>query len=121
MNQLLANVFVFDGDAPAGMSAIDPLVDAALQLRLVGGVPAQEALLQAVWPCLEPGGMLIYSTCSILREENDDVVDRFALQHADARTEPLAVNWGLATARGRQLLPVAAGHDGFFYAALRKS
>ena len=82
---------------------------------------AQEALLQAVWPCLEPGGMLIYSTCSILREENDDVVDRFAVQHADARTEPLAVNWGLATARGRQLLPVAAGHDGFFYAALRKS
>jgi 16S rRNA (cytosine967-C5)-methyltransferase len=65
--------------------------------------------------------MLIYSTCSILREENDDVVDRFALQHADAHTEPLAVNWGLATARGRQLLPVAAGHDGFFYAALRKS
>lgn len=82
---------------------------------------AQTTLLEAAWQCLRPGGHLIYSTCSVLSEENDGVIERFTRDRADARAEPLDVAWGLATSSGRQLLPVIGGHDGFYYARLHKS
>ncbi len=37
----------------------------------------QRRLLEALWPCLERGGMLLYITCSVFRAENDEQVIAF--------------------------------------------
>lgn len=76
----------------------------------------QVAMLEALWRLLAPGGTLLYATCSIFREENEDQVAAFLARHAqDAErgTLPEPLTHG-------SLLPDAE-HDGFFYALLRKS
>lgn len=79
----------------------------------------QAHLLAALWPLLRPGGTLLYATCSIFRQENQDQVATFLAAHPEARREPLDAlkNFG---AQDGQLLPTTA-HDGFFYARFRKA
>ena len=84
-------------------------------------VRIQAGLLTALWPLLEPGGILVYATCSILKRENSQQIRRFLQQHPDATAEIPAVEWGMADSSGRQILPGEAQMDGFFYAVLRKS
>lgn len=84
-------------------------------------VQTQAGLLAALWPLVEPGGILVYATCSILKRENSQQIQRFLQQHADAVAEVPAAQWGRADAFGRQILPGEAQMDGFFYAVLRKS
>src|SRR5690606_3763130 len=81
----------------------------------------QGQLLDGLWPLLKPGGVLLYATCSIMPEENTQVVEAFMTRQPGASCDNLVVDWGLAQACGRQLLPSAQGHDGFYYARLRKS
>ncbi|MEX1033977.1 MAG: 16S rRNA (cytosine(967)-C(5))-methyltransferase RsmB [Cellvibrionaceae bacterium] len=83
-------------------------------------VASQHAILQAMWPLLKPGGILLYATCSILPQENTEVVSQFLREYSDARHQPLAASWGVAQPRGRQLLPQPNGHDGFYFARLEK-
>jgi len=80
----------------------------------------QGEILQALWQTLAPGGLLLYATCSILPAENNEQVARFCQQQSDAEHLPIAADWGVACDYGRQLLPQADGHDGFYYALLRK-
>ncbi len=80
----------------------------------------QRNLLAAVWPLLARGGKLLYVTCSVLPEENTDIIDAFMRQHADARALPVAGDWGRPAGTGRQILPGDADMDGFFYACLGK-
>ncbi|WP_221047527.1 16S rRNA (cytosine(967)-C(5))-methyltransferase RsmB [Methylogaea oryzae] len=80
----------------------------------------QGKLLDALWPLLAPGGVLLYATCSVLREENDRQVGRFLERRNDAVELPLAGAWGTALAYGRQILPGEQGMDGFYYAKLGK-
>lgn len=80
----------------------------------------QAKLLAVAWDLLKVGGKLLYATCSILPEENEEIVASFCNNHADAIVDELAVSWGLKTSTGRQLLPTAKSHDGFFYARLIK-
>ncbi|MCE8020934.1 16S rRNA (cytosine(967)-C(5))-methyltransferase RsmB [Halomonas sp. MCCC 1A11036] len=81
----------------------------------------QAHLLDNLWPLLRPGGTLLYATCSVLREENDEQVRAFLERTGNAAvTTPEEVNWGRLTGPGRQLLPEPESHDGFFYARLRK-
>jgi 16S rRNA (cytosine967-C5)-methyltransferase len=80
----------------------------------------QLRLLTNLWPLLEKGGILLYSTCSLFAEENWHVVSRFLQQTANAIDKPLVVDWGEAVDVGRQLLPEPDGHDGFYYARLQK-
>ncbi len=84
-------------------------------------VHTQQQILQALWPLLSSGGMLLYATCSLLAEENSLQIEKFLGVHNDARLAPLETDWGTATTAGRQILPGEENMDGFFYACLRKA
>ena len=84
-------------------------------------VQTQAGLLTALWPLLQPGGILVYATCSVLKRENSEQIQQFLQQHSDASEVAPAVEWGTLEASGRQILPGDAQMDGFFYAVLRKS
>jgi 16S rRNA (cytosine967-C5)-methyltransferase len=84
-------------------------------------VVKQRALLDAAWPLLREGGHLLYSTCSVLRAENDAQIAAFVADHADADAVPLTVPGAQPVEVGAQLLPERGGHDGFYYALLRKA
>ena len=81
----------------------------------------QLLILQGLWPLLKVGGSLLYVTCSVLDEENSQLVQRFGKHCPDAETVSLTQSWGEPTAAGRQLLPSAQGPDGLYYAMLTKA
>jgi 16S rRNA (cytosine967-C5)-methyltransferase len=91
---------------------------------VAGFVRQQRRLLDALWPCLKRGGTMLYSTCSIFRDENDDQIAAFVDRHRDALRIRLTLPPEYGAIDG-QLLPAAPGaahnHDGFFYALLQKS
>ncbi|GAB4371107.1 MAG: 16S rRNA (cytosine(967)-C(5))-methyltransferase RsmB [Deltaproteobacteria bacterium] len=86
----------------------------------------QEAILSNVWPSVRPGGLLVYCTCTLLREENEGVIGSFLRNRPDAVrvTEPPPGWPGPEAARTREgflrLLPHRHGTDGFFAAILAK-
>ena len=80
----------------------------------------QSSLLDALWPLLARGGMLLYATCSILPRENRDRISRFLKSRADAELRPIKAPWGRAEEAGRQILTGELGMDGFYYALLVK-
>ncbi len=69
---------------------------------------AQLDLLNQAAPLVKPGGVLVYSTCSLEPEENSGVVKEFLAANADFKLE-----------RERELLPFVDGVDGAFVARLR--
>jgi 16S rRNA (cytosine967-C5)-methyltransferase len=82
----------------------------------------QDALLDALWPLLAPGGRLVYATCSVLSEENDARIAAFLARTHDAEParEVPGARFGRARGPGWQSLPGERDMDGFFYAALDK-
>lgn len=80
----------------------------------------QGELLDALWPTLEVGGVLLYATCSVLPTENSEVIGAFLARQPGARELAIAGDFGIEQPHGRQLLPQEAGHDGFYYAKLMK-
>ena len=80
----------------------------------------QGELLDALWPTLEVGGILLYATCSVLPEENSENIARFLQRTPDALELEIAGAFGHRQTHGRQLLPQIDGHDGFYYAKLQK-
>jgi 16S rRNA (cytosine967-C5)-methyltransferase len=93
--------------------------------RAASDIPAlaqlQGELLDALWPTLAVGGILLYATCSVLPAENSDNIGAFLARTADARELEIPGSFGLPQPHGRQLLPQVDGHDGFYYAKLIKS
>jgi len=81
----------------------------------------QQRLLDALWPLLSSGGMLLYVTCSVFRQENSDALQAFLDRCDDASELPLPAAWGKALPVGRQLLPGEQGMDGFYFARLIKT
>jgi 16S rRNA (cytosine967-C5)-methyltransferase len=81
----------------------------------------QQVLLNSLWSCLEPGGLMLYTTCSVLRQENQDTIGRFLHQCQDAKHQAIQADWGVECEFGRQLLPDPEGPDGFYFAVLKKS
>jgi 16S rRNA (cytosine967-C5)-methyltransferase len=81
----------------------------------------QSRILNAVWPLLKSGGMLLYATCSLLPEENSAQVKRFLAATEDAREKTINSTWGHACEFGRQILPSDDTMDGFYYACLQKA
>lgn len=80
----------------------------------------QMGLLTSLWKTLKPGGRLVYATCSVFPQENHRIIQRFLKQQTNARLVTPEVSWGTDTGFGRQLLPDAQSHDGFFYACLER-
>ena len=80
----------------------------------------QLRLISALWPTLKQNGVFLYATCSILPEENDNVIKEFMTSHKDASILNINETWGVETEFGRQLFPEEKEHDGFYYARLIK-
>ena len=80
----------------------------------------QGELLDAMWPTLDVGGILLYATCSTLPTENTEVIEAFLARTPGARELDIAGQFGLKQPHGRQLLAQQGGHDGFYYAKLIK-
>ncbi len=80
----------------------------------------QKNILNAAWDLLVPQGILVYATCSILKQENEEQIAAFLNEHKDAIEEPIVSNWGIKTKFGRQILTGELDMDGFYYAKLVK-
>lgn len=81
----------------------------------------QQQILQQAWTMLAVGGELLYVTCSVLRQENEQQISRLLDAHTDASELPIDQNWGHACKHGWQLLPGEDETDGFYFAKLRKA
>jgi 16S rRNA (cytosine967-C5)-methyltransferase len=87
-------------------------------------VEKQAAILHDAARFLRKGGRLIYATCSLLRPENEDQVDRFLAEHGDFALVDDMPQIGGAAAPGEggmvRLTPARHGTDGFFAAVLER-
>jgi 16S rRNA (cytosine967-C5)-methyltransferase len=83
----------------------------------IAAFAAQQAeILDALWRVLGRGGKLLYATCSVFAEENQQQIAQFLVRHKDAQCLPLS----LPAAKDGQLTPNPQ-HDGFYYALLLKA
>jgi 16S rRNA (cytosine967-C5)-methyltransferase len=110
-------------DAPCSASGIVRRHPDVRWLRRDSDIAAlartQDALLDALWPLLKPGGRLLYCTCSLFKEEGQDRIDAFLQRQPQAR---------LLASPGHMLpvveypeppaTPAADRGDGFYYALL---
>ena len=88
----------------------------------------QQRILADSYPALKEGGVLIYSTCSYSREEDEDILDwlmeEFALESLPLKTDP---SWGIVEVQsnrqhafGYRFFPDQVKGEGFFLACFRK-
>ena len=114
---------LFDGillDAPCTASGIvrrHPDVRWLRRAADVAQLAAQQArLLQALWPLLQPGGVLLYCTCSVFKQEGEAQVQAFLAHNTGAilREAPGHLMPALTDNR-------SGDQDGFYYALLEKS
>jgi 16S rRNA (cytosine967-C5)-methyltransferase len=90
---------------------------------IVSFTQQQAVILANLWHLLSKGGKLLYATCSIFAEENQQQIDRFLKQNADATQLPFELTDNRVNntnIQHGQFIPSKA-HDGFFYALLQKS
>lgn len=83
----------------------------------------QAAILENVSRYVKPGGVLVYSTCTVLKRENENVANAFLARHPEFRLEVFALPAGLdAQTDGMlTLYPHLHEADGFFICKLRKN
>lgn len=79
----------------------------------------QGSMLESLWPLLVPDGKLLYVTCSVFPEENEQRVRAFLGRHPEA-TRLAPVEAPCAMNDDGQILP-GEDSDGFFYALLQKT
>lgn len=79
----------------------------------------QLQILDQVSFLLKPTGELVYSTCSISVEENEEVIDQFLKTHADFELVPFTAGNLTSDSGMLKILPDTYGSDGFFIAKLR--
>lgn len=72
-------------------------------------LPIQAAILDNAARCVVPGGRLLYATCTLRREENEEQVETFLDKHEDFTVKAMETLW-----------PHRRNTDGFFYAVLTR-
>lgn len=72
-------------------------------------IDTQRAILSGAWTYLKKGGRLVYSTCTINKDENEGVL------------VPFAEKTGAVIVEMRTVLPTEPNHDGFYIAVLEKA
>ena len=88
--------------------------------QMLQGLPAvQEAIVTNAAGYVRPGGVLLYSTCTVLPEENGEVVRRFLQARPDFSMEPFALPFG-ETVGEITLWPHRHQCDGFYLCKLRR-
>ena len=85
----------------------------------------QISLLEAAGRLVAPGGRMIYATCSLLQQENADIVEAFLTKHTDFIAIPLSLPESIRPQAQEapvmlQLYPHRHGTDGFFMACLQR-
>jgi 16S rRNA (cytosine967-C5)-methyltransferase len=112
-------------DAPCSATGVirrHPDIKVLRRAEDVAAMQAEQArLLDALWPLLDKQGMLMYVTCSVLPQENEQQIVRFLSAHPEAVELPIDASWGRSCAAGRQILSGEGGMDGFYYARLHKN
>ena len=88
-------------------------------------VQKQKAILAGAATLVKPGGRLVYATCSVLPEENEEVVEAFVTAHPnfaprDAAAELARAGIALDTGPSLKLRPDVHGCDGFYAAVLER-
>ncbi|VAW53433.1 16S rRNA (cytosine(967)-C(5))-methyltransferase [hydrothermal vent metagenome] len=83
-------------------------------------VEVQASILNAAWQMLAPGGELLYVTCSIFKDENQNQIQAFLSHNNNATETKIDADWGQVCEYGRQLLPGEFDADGFYYCRLKK-
>ncbi len=81
-------------------------------------VELQQSIVDNLWQQLVSGGQLLYTTCSVLKAENEAQVLAFLDRHPDADLQPLDQPWAETRPAGIQVFP--GDGDGFYYALIRK-
>jgi len=88
-------------------------------------VETQRALLEALAPCVKRGGVLVYSTCSVLKDENERQIRDFLNRHPEFKLDKLPAEiperFRDYEDCGLQLLPGRDGVGGFYIARLKRS
>jgi 16S rRNA (cytosine967-C5)-methyltransferase len=105
-------------DVPCSSSGVARRHPDLKWLRRASDLPAfaarQVAILDGLWRVLAAGGKLLYVTCSVFPQENEELVEAFVTRAAGARRQPLA------DGHPAQWLP-GPEHDGFYYALIQKA
>ena len=85
----------------------------------------QRALLDAAAGYVKPGGTLVYSTCSLLKDENERQIAAFLERHPEYTLQPLpaSIPEALRTREGTglQLMPQREGMGGFYICRMRRA
>lgn len=91
-------------------------------------VDIQAAILDATWQTLKQGGYMLYATCSLMPEENEQQIEKFLARQDNASESPLnqlapnlSLSFGKQVSHGIQIFPTCNGQDGFYYCLLKKS
>jgi len=79
----------------------------------------QRTLLDNLWPLLKPDGLLVYTTCSAFKQENELQIEAFLQRQPEAMEQLPARAPARRVSFGYQLLPGDNHLDGFYYACLR--
>ena len=77
----------------------------------------QALMLKNCLESLKPNGILLYVSCSLLKQENDAII---AQQESAIKIKKINAYWGVPQLAGQQLLP-SADHGGFYYCLLQKA
>ena len=83
-------------------------------------VKLQSEILAAAWQMLAVGGELLYITCSVFKEENQNQIADFLSLNENAAEIKINADWGRPCEPGRQLLPGEYDADGFYFCRLVK-
>ena len=123
----LSDFFLFDKillDAPCSGSGTMCIFDKNFNEELIKrSSKTQEELLKKALKILKPGGEIVYSTCSILKQENEEILEK-VLTKANAKIEPINLMENIVALpskiEGTITVCPTENYEGFFVAKIRK-